>query len=154
MRVAIILCHWVLAEAVGYDTRFMSGKFAEEAAIVLKNNGLEVTLSDRPTPTPALSFIVKLRKLDLGVMITASHNPAEYNGFKIKNAAGGGASQEITQAVEGLLGKHRCKVIVIKNNTRVLRYYLVQHYAKAALRNIFCVEHLNNVNRIIGFALN
>ncbi|MDD5409058.1 MAG: phosphoglucomutase/phosphomannomutase family protein [Candidatus Omnitrophica bacterium] len=95
--------------AVGFDTRFMSGKFAEAAAIVLKNNGMEVILSDRPTPTPALSFIVKSHKLDLGIMITASHNPAEYNGFKIKNSAGGGASQEITRTVEGLLGRNPVK---------------------------------------------
>ncbi|MDD5116743.1 MAG: phosphoglucomutase/phosphomannomutase family protein [Candidatus Omnitrophica bacterium] len=91
--------------AVGYDTRFMSAKFAEASAVVLKNNGIDVTLSDRATPTPALSFVVKNRKLDLGIMITASHNPAEYNGFKIKNAAGGGASLELTREVEGLLGK-------------------------------------------------
>jgi len=89
--------------AVGYDTRFMSDKFAQAAAIVLKSNGLEVILSDRPIPTPALSYAVKSRKLDLGIMITASHNPAEYNGFKIKNAAGGGASQELTREVEDLL---------------------------------------------------
>ena len=94
---------------IGYDTRFMSAKFAEAAAIVLKNNGMEVVLSDRPTPTPALSFVVKSRKLDLGIMITASHNPAEYNGFKIKNSAGGGASQELTREVEGLLGKSPVK---------------------------------------------
>ena len=91
--------------AVGFDTRFMSANFAEAAAIVLQNNRLEVVLADRPTPTPALSFVVKSRKLDLGIMITASHNPAEYNGFKIKNSAGGGASQEITLQVESLLGK-------------------------------------------------
>ncbi|MFA4988477.1 MAG: phosphoglucomutase/phosphomannomutase family protein [Candidatus Omnitrophota bacterium] len=95
--------------AVGYDTRFMSAKFAEAAGAVLKNNGMEVVLSDRPTPTPALSFIVKSRKLDLGIMITASHNPAEYNGFKIKNAAGGGASQELTRQVEALLCKNPVK---------------------------------------------
>ncbi|MDP3042674.1 MAG: phosphoglucomutase/phosphomannomutase family protein [Candidatus Omnitrophota bacterium] len=89
--------------AVGYDTRFMSAKFAQAASIVLKSNGLEVILSDQPIPTPALSYAVKSRKLDLGIMITASHNPAEYNGFKIKNAAGGGASQELTREVEDLL---------------------------------------------------
>jgi len=89
--------------AVGFDTRFMSDKFAKTAAIVLKSNEIEVILSDRPVPTPALSFAVKSRKLDLGIMITASHNPAEYNGFKIKNSAGGGASQELTKKVEGLL---------------------------------------------------
>ena len=120
--------------AVGYDTRFMSAQFAQEAAIVLKNNGIEVLLSDQPTPTPALSFIVKSRKLDLGIMITASHNPAEYNGFKIKNAAGGGASQEITQAVEGLLGKNPVKdgallepikaVDIIKDYIKFIRNYI------------------------------
>lgn len=91
------------AVAIGYDTRFMSDKFAKAAAVVLKSNNLDVVLSDRPVPTPALSFAVKSRKLDLGIMITASHNPAEYNGFKIKNAAGGGASQELTREVEDLL---------------------------------------------------
>jgi len=89
--------------AVGFDTRFMSDKFAQASAVVLKSNNIDVILSDRPVPTPALSFAVKSRKLDLGIMITASHNPAEYNGFKIKNAAGGGASQELTREVEDLL---------------------------------------------------
>ena len=120
--------------AVGYDTRFMSAKFAEAAAIVLQNNGMEVVLSDRPTPTPALSFVVKSRKLDLGIMITASHNPAEYNGFKIKNAAGGGASQDITSAVESLLGKTPVKdaalacpikpVDIIKDYIKFIRNYI------------------------------
>ncbi len=91
--------------AVGFDTRFMSEKFAEIAARVLKNNGIETILSDRPIPTPALSFTVKSRKLDLGIMITASHNPAEYNGFKIKNASGGAAALEVTRDLESRLGK-------------------------------------------------
>ena len=95
--------------AVGFDTRFMSGNFAEACARVLINNGIEVLLSDRPIPTPALSFAVKSRRLDLGVMITASHNPAEYNGFKIKNSAGGAAAPEMTSSIEGLLGKSPVK---------------------------------------------
>ncbi|MGA2775765.1 MAG: phosphoglucomutase/phosphomannomutase family protein [Candidatus Omnitrophota bacterium] len=95
--------------AVGFDTRFMSDKFAAITAEVLKNNGIKVTLSDRPIPTPALSFAVKSAKMDLGIMITASHNPAEYNGFKIKNSSGGAAGEEITKAVEGLLGKSALK---------------------------------------------
>ncbi len=90
---------------VGFDTRFMSGRFARASAEVLNNNGVSVILSDRAVPTPTLSFAVKSRKCDLGVMITASHNPAEYNGFKIKNASGGAASPEVTKAVEKLLGK-------------------------------------------------
>jgi phosphomannomutase len=92
--------------AVGYDTRFMSDRFAEVASDVLKNNGLEVMLSDRPIPVPALSFTVKSRRLDLGIMITASHNPSEYNGFKIKTRLGGAAPLQVTTSIENLLGKN------------------------------------------------
>ena len=92
--------------AVGFDTRFMSGKFAALVAEVLSNNGIQVILSDRPLPTPALSLAVKSLKMDLGIMITASHNPAEYNGFKIKMPSGGAAPVEVTKAVEDLLGKN------------------------------------------------
>ena len=95
--------------AVGFDTRFMSGIFAKLTAEVLTNNDIEVVLSDRPIPTPALSYTVKLRKLDLGIMITASHNPAEYNGFKIKVPSGGAAGPEVTEAVEALLDKNPVK---------------------------------------------
>ena len=96
--------------AVGFDTRFMSAKFGRICAEVLRNNGIDVVLSDRCVPTPTLSFAVKTRKLDLGIMITASHNPAEYNGFKIKMSSGGAAGPEVTEAVEELLGKNPVKV--------------------------------------------
>ncbi len=95
--------------AVGYDTRFMSGIFAGITASVLNNNGIEVVLSDQPIPTPALSFAVKSRGLDLGIMITASHNPAEYNGFKIKMPSGGAAGPEVTKKVEDYLEKNPVK---------------------------------------------
>ncbi len=91
---------------IGFDTRFMSDKFASVVAQVLSNNGIKAVLSDRPVPTPALSFAVKTLKMDLGVMITASHNPAEYNGFKIKIPSGGAAGVEVTKEVEALLGKN------------------------------------------------
>lgn len=91
--------------AVAYDTRFSSDHFARTAAEVIARNGIDVILSDRAIPTPALSFTVKNRKLDLGIMITASHNPGEYNGFKIKTASGGAAGPDVTKAVEALLGK-------------------------------------------------
>lgn len=95
--------------AVGFDSRFMSDTFARITAECLRNNGISVVLSDRPIPTPALSFTVKKRGLDLGLMITASHNPPEYNGFKIKIPSGGAAGQEVTSAVEELMGKNPIK---------------------------------------------
>ncbi|MBM3255239.1 MAG: phosphoglucomutase/phosphomannomutase family protein [Candidatus Omnitrophica bacterium] len=93
--------------AVGFDTRFLSDKYALTVAEVLAQNGIEVTLSDRAIPTPALSFAVAKRKLASGVMITASHNPAEYNGIKIKTASGGAAGVEVTDEVERLIQRPR-----------------------------------------------
>lgn len=97
--------------AVGFDTRFMSNRFAEVVSAVFRNNGIEVILSDRAIPTPALSLTVKNRRLDLGIMITASHNPPEYNGFKIKNSSGGAAGPQVTQDIESRLGKTPIKEI-------------------------------------------
>lgn len=99
-----------LKVCIGYDTRFLSDKFAQTVAEVLAANNIKVILSDRIVPTPALSFAVKNRKLDLGIMITASHNPPEFNGFKIKNAQGGAADILVTQKVESKIGRNEVKV--------------------------------------------
>jgi len=115
--------------AVGFDTRFMSDTFAQITAKVLKNNNIKVTLSDRSIPTPALSFTVKKRSLDLGIMITASHNPAEYNGFKIKVSSGGAASPEVTENIERRLGKTPVKETT-KGAGRILKEDLTSDYVK------------------------
>jgi len=89
--------------AVGYDTRFLSKEYADAVTEVLAANGIEVTLSDRSVPTPALSFAVRRQKLTSGIMITASHNPGAYNGIKIKTSSGGAAGVEVTGEVENLI---------------------------------------------------
>ncbi|MFA6357045.1 MAG: phosphoglucomutase/phosphomannomutase family protein [Candidatus Omnitrophota bacterium] len=127
--------------AIGFDTRFMSEKFALACAIVFKSNNIDVILSDRPTPTPALSFAVKSLKLDLGIMITASHNPAEYNGFKIKNSSGGGASQEITKAVELLISKTPVKENVLAGS--IAKVDIIKDYIKF-IRNYIDLKRIRN----------
>src|SRR5215212_5281301 len=91
---------------VGYDRRFLSDQFALRVAEILAGNGFEVTLTSAPTPTPAVSFTVKAQKGIGGVMITASHNPPAFNGFKLKAYYGGSADPAICQAVEALLDKN------------------------------------------------
>src|SRR5205809_5626634 len=88
---------------VGYDRRFLSDQFALRVAEVLAGNGFEVTLTSAPTPTPAVSFAVKAQKAIGGVMITASHNPPAFNGFKLKAHYGGSAEPVICQGVEARL---------------------------------------------------
>ena len=68
---------------VGYDRRFLSERFAERAAEVLAGNDVAVSLFDTDVPTPLVSWAVRERGAAGGVVITASHNPAPFNGFMI-----------------------------------------------------------------------
>lgn len=85
---------------VGHDTRFMGRRFAEHVAHILSDEGARVTLAVGPTPTPAISWATKEQHADAGIVITASHNPPEYSGYKIKAHFGGPATSEMTAAVE------------------------------------------------------
>jgi phosphomannomutase len=88
---------------VGYDTRFGSKSFAGIVAEVLAGAGIPVALANKVTPTPELSFAVRGRKAAGGVMITSSHNPAEWNGVKYKASYGGSGKPSIISAIEGYL---------------------------------------------------
>lgn len=76
------------AVVIAYDNRRHSEKFAEETAAVLTSHGLHVYLFDALRPTPELSFAVRYLKADGGIVITASHNPPKYNGYKIYDKEG------------------------------------------------------------------
>ncbi|MFH0942394.1 MAG: phosphoglucomutase/phosphomannomutase family protein [Chloroflexota bacterium] len=85
---------------VGYDTRFASEDFAAAAAEVLAGNGIKTYLGTGPTPTPAVSYGVLAKKAAGAIVITASHNRAAWNGFKIKSADGSSAPPETTDQIE------------------------------------------------------
>ncbi len=82
------LANWVKTQggkqlvAISYDSRIKSEVFAREAACVLAANGIRVRIYDALMPVPALSFATRYYKANAGIMITASHNPAKYNGYK------------------------------------------------------------------------
>lgn len=84
---------------IGYDSRFLSRRFAEHAACVFAEMELPVRIAGRITPTPAISWAAREFNA-VGVVITASHNPPEYNGFKLKAPFGGSASPEHIAGVE------------------------------------------------------
>lgn len=85
---------------IGYDRRFLSRRFAERVAEVAAGNGVKVRLADRYAPTPAISWTVRESGAGGGVMITASHNAPEYNGFKVKEWFGGPARPSTTRVLE------------------------------------------------------
>lgn len=92
-----------LKVAVGYDGRHRSDEFAGIFARVLAGNNIGVFLSDSVVPTPVLSFQTIHEHCHAGVMVTASHNPPQYNGIKFKSSAGAPLVTEETQKVEGFL---------------------------------------------------
>lgn len=90
---------------VGYDTRFLSEKFADTVAETLGSHGIETSVCTRPDPTPAISYEVIHSKFDGGINITASHNPAQYNGLKFSSADGAPALPEVTREIESCIGR-------------------------------------------------
>ncbi len=91
---------------LGYDRRFSSDLFAQEAACVLAANGISVLLSETFCPTPCVSWLTKETKALAGVVITASHNPFQWNGVKFKESYGGSASPEYCQKIEEQIVKN------------------------------------------------
>ncbi|NBC16446.1 MAG: phosphoglucomutase/phosphomannomutase family protein [Bacteroidetes bacterium] len=92
--------HQTPSVLVGHDARFMGRAFAEHVARVLVACGAQVTLADGITTTPAISWATNVFDHDAGIVITASHNPPEYNGFKIKADFGGPATPAMIAEVE------------------------------------------------------
>lgn len=91
--------------AIGYDSRHNSRKFAHDAARVLGAHGIKVYIYDNLRPTPELSFAVRHMRTYAGIMITASHNPKEYNGYKIYGEDGGQMPPKESDMMTGYIRK-------------------------------------------------
>ncbi len=94
---------WEKGLVIGYDRRFLSREFARRVAEIAAGNGIHVLFSDDYAPTPAISWAVHAHGAGAGVMITASHNPPEYNGFKLKEGYGGSAMPSTTKVLEEIV---------------------------------------------------
>ncbi len=103
---------------VGYDRRFLSNEFARCTAEVFAGNGFAVVLTPEPTPTPSVSFAVKQLHAVGGVMITASHNPPTFNGFKLKSHYGGSSDSETCQAIEGWLDRNPVRTVKLADGVK------------------------------------
>lgn len=92
---------------IGFDTRFLSDRYAADVARVMAANGIQAWLARADTPTPAISYAVVHKKATAGVMITASHNAPRYNGIKLKASYGGSASPRDHKRVERILTRNQ-----------------------------------------------
>jgi phosphomannomutase len=152
-RVAQAYADYLLSEAgtagvlgqplcvVGYDRRFLSELFAQRAAEVLVGNNIRVLLFGEAAPTPLISWAVKELGAAGGVVITASHNPADFNGFKIKAPWGGSAAPETTSAVEKLVDVNPPKRGAVSADTHQMLEPVIESY-KAQIASYIDLDRL------------
>ena len=132
---------------VGYDCRFMSENFAARAAEILAGNGCRVAQFSEAMPTPLISWAVKDLQANGGVVITASHNPPDFNGFKIKAPWGGSAAPETTAAVERLVDANTPKRGATTGNSDQLDS-AIEHYKKQ-INSYIDLERLRNLKAMV-----
>lgn len=159
-RVAQAYADYLLSEAgtatvvgpalcvVGYDRRFLSEFFAQRAAEVLVGNNFSVSLFREAAPTPLISWAVKELKAAGGVVITASHNPPDFNGFKIKAPWGGSAAPETTSAVEKLVDANPPKRGDVATDTHELLESAIESY-KSQIASYIDLERLRKSPAVV-----
>ena len=138
---------------VGYDARFLSKEFAEQAAAVIANQGIKVWFSDSFCATPAFSWAVVDRKAIGGVVITASHNPPVYNGFKFKAWYGGSASPEIINDLEKQLRILEASSVIVGKETlpETVEYFSPQDSYLEHIREMLIPETISGYQAKIVF---
>jgi phosphomannomutase len=132
-----------LKVVIGYDRRFLSDRFAQITAEIFAGNDFKVVLTPEPTPTPSVSFAVQRLRAVGGVMITASHNPPVFNGFKLKSHFGGSSDAAMCQAVEGFIGR---------NPVRTLPLAEARRAGIVSLRDVR-PAHFQAIKRLVNFPL-
>lgn len=117
---------------IGYDTRFASEDFAAAVAEVVAANGIKAYLNPKAAPTPVISYAIVVKKAAGGVIITASHNPGIWNGFKYKPEYAGSASPEVTAELEkrihGITSGGKVKRLALSDG---LKQGLIEYYDPA-----------------------
>lgn len=140
---------------VGHDTRFLGRRFAEEVVQVLTGNGIRTYLLSEAAPTPAVAFGVKHFAASGAIMITASHNPPEYNGIKYIPDYAGPASPAITKRLEEWIAQivqsgevHRTSIDEAMAQKRMQIIVLRPHY-EAHLRRMVKLDVLKRSSMLV-----
>lgn len=146
-RVSVAVAKWLLQQpnlnpsiVIGYDCRFAGQRFMQEAAAVFHQFGIKTFAAPGPVSTPMVSMATRELKAGLGVVITASHNPPSYNGYKLKGHFGGPLLPHDIQAIEDLIDQ---PVSVSWSESQVEMYGMQDLYAQA-LESEFDLQAIRN----------
>ena len=150
-RVSIACGDWLnkkyknASVVIGYDTRFGGLLFAQTTANILSSMGVKVYLSDSFVSTPMVSMGVLNQKASLGIVITASHNPHTYNGFKLKGDFGGPLLPKDIQEVEDLIPDNNPLNLDLLSSKNIIPVNLEEQYLKKA-RQFFDLDSIEESN--------
>ena len=160
IRVAYASAMWVKKNypqpkvLIGYDCRFGGQLFAETTAKVMCANGVKVFLAEGFVSTPMVSMGTKHFGAGLGVVITASHNPPSYNGFKLKSESGGPSSPVVIAEVESMI-PDSVEVSMVALSTYeaggLLEYVDLETMYVDLVRKNFDLDGINNSNIIVAY---
>lgn len=133
---------------IGYDRRFLSRDFARRVAEIAAGNGIKVLLTEEYAPTPVISWAVHEMGAGAGIMITASHNPPEYNGFKVKESYGGSARPATTKILEEIVAYN------VANDRRVVDCSFEEAQRKGMVE-LFdpCENYFHQISRYVDLNL-
>jgi phosphomannomutase len=124
---------------IGYDTRFLSKEFAECSAAVFANHGIKVYLTDSFVTTPTVSLLTRDKNFAFGVVITSSHNPPEYNGFKLKDEFGGSMGVTELKKIESNL-----RSFTSETDTDVFEVLLKEKQIEYVTGKTYYINNLRN----------
>lgn len=152
-RVTQAVCTWLKNKSdnpsivIGHDCRFGGRLFTETAVKVFCANGVQVVMDKKFVSTPMISFAVLQHKADQGIVITASHNPPSYNGYKLKSPHGGPTAPVQIQEVEDLIPDHAVEItgsITEYENQGLIKYVDLEQEYLDYLNGKFDLEKLRN----------
>ena len=139
---------------VGHDCRFGGAMFAEETARVLAGRGVKVHLCEGYVSTPMISLATRNTQSDAGIIITASHNPPSYNGYKIKASYGGPAIPEVITEVEQMIEAETpapaASLASLRENGKVLAIEAEKMYIDHA-RASFDMDKLGSMGSALAY---
>jgi len=141
---------------IGYDCRFNGKLFSEATAKTLAHNGIKVFIAPHFTSTPAVSLAVLKLQADLGIVITASHNPPEYSGYKLKGNHGGPLQEKYLREVEAFIpneAKHKTKELSLNTflENRTIEYVDLDDIYTKNIKDNFNLEAFENTDFQFAF---
>lgn len=136
---------------IGYDTRHMSKDFANISKNIFTNEGIKVYLFNEPLPTPFVSYGIRHYKASAGVMVTASHNPKDYNGYKVYNEHGSQILEDMADSVQSAMKEVDFDEVSITDTNDALLKIIDDEFFESYYRDLYSIKLDLDMDKDLNF---